>query len=64
MKYENCIENRIDDGYCTIELLTRENNRFRDGCAENDLSCVLIDDNYEQTMEKICLEWRKRNVEA
>ena len=55
MKYENCIENRIDDGYCTIELLTRDNNRFREGCTVNGLSYVLIDDNYEQTVEKIGL---------
>ena len=55
MKYKSCIEKRIDDEYCTIELLTRENNRFREGCTENDLSYVLIDDNYEQTVEKIRL---------
>lgn len=55
MKYENCIENRIDDGYCTIDLLKRENERFRDGCARNGLSFVLIDDHYEQTVEKILL---------
>lgn len=53
MKYEGCIENRIDDGYCTVELLKRENKRFRDGCERNGLSCVLIDDNYEETVERI-----------
>ena len=55
MKYGGCIENRIDDGYCTIELLKKENERFRDGCACNGLPYVLIDDNYEQTMEKITI---------
>lgn len=53
MKYEGCIENRIDDGYCTIDLLIRENARFREGCAENNLSFVLIDNDYKQTIEKI-----------
>ncbi len=53
MKYEGCIENRIDDGYCTKELLQNENKRFREGCAANGLSFVLIDDNYEQTVEGI-----------
>lgn len=51
MKYENCIEDRIDDGYCSPQLLKSENERFRDGCEENGLSYVLIDDNYEQTVE-------------
>ena len=55
MKYEGCIENRIDDGYCTVELLKKENERFRDGCACNGLSYVLIDDNYEQTIEEITI---------
>lgn len=55
MEYESCIENRIDDGYCTIELLKNENERFRRECEENGLSFVLIDDNYEQTIEEILL---------
>jgi len=53
MKYECCIEERIDDGYCTIELIRRENERFREGCLLNDLLYTLIDDNYEQTIESI-----------
>lgn len=52
MKFESRIENRIDDGYCTIGLLKRENKRFREGCEENGLPFVLIDDNYEQAVEK------------
>lgn len=55
MKHEGCIEHRVDDGYCTIELLKNENKRFREGCLENRLSFVLIDDNYEQTMGEIQL---------
>ncbi|MBQ0167511.1 MAG: adenylate kinase [Treponema sp.] len=54
MKYEGIIENRIDDGYCTQDLLKRENERFRQGCMNNGLPFVLIDDDYEQTVESIC----------
>lgn len=53
LKYEDCIEDRIDDGYCTLDLLKKENNRFRNGCVENNLSYVLIDDDYERTIGKI-----------
>jgi len=53
MKYENCIENRIDDGYCTKELLKKGNKRFRENCAENGLEFVLVDQDYEQSMENI-----------
>lgn len=51
MKYESCIECRIDDGYCTMDLLKNENERFREGCAENGLSFVLIDEDYESTID-------------
>ena len=53
MKFESRIENRTDDGYCTIDLLKTENERFRKGCAGNSLPFVLIDDNYEQTVDRI-----------
>ena len=53
MKHESCIENRIDDGYCTVELLNSEHKRFREGCEENGLSYILIEDNYEQTVEEM-----------
>lgn len=53
MKYANYIEERMDDGYCTIELLKSENARFRKGCAENDLPFILIEKNYEQSIHDI-----------
>lgn len=48
MKHEGCIENRVDDGYCTKELLVRENRWFYENCVANNLACVLIEDSYEQ----------------
>ena len=53
MKHESCIENRVDDGYCTIDLLKSENKRFREGCERNGLPLVLIEDNYEHTVERM-----------
>lgn len=53
MKYESCIEKRMDDGYCTTRLLKRENERFREECEKNGLPFVVIDDNYEQTLENM-----------
>ncbi len=53
IQYEDCIEYRVDDGYCTKELLKRENGRFRDGCRENNLNCVLIEKNYKEMIEDI-----------
>lgn len=53
MAHEDCIEDRIDEGYCTAELLMKDNASFREGCAENGLPFVLIDDDYEQMIEGI-----------
>jgi len=51
--YGNCIENRTDDGYCTVELLKKENARFTEGCRKNGLHYVLIDQDYERTIDSI-----------
>lgn len=48
MRFENCIEDRLDDGYCTVELLKRDNRSFREGCERNGLPYVLIEEQYEQ----------------
>ena len=53
LRYEACIEERQDDGYCTPELLKKENRRFREGCAAERLPYVLIEDDYEQRVGEI-----------
>ena len=53
LRYEGCIEDRQDDGYCTLELLKKENRRFREGCAAEGLPYVLIEDDYARSMEEI-----------
>ncbi len=54
MKYEGCIEDRLDDGYCSEELLKSENKRFREGCEKYGLSIVLIEDDYKKSVDSIC----------
>ncbi len=61
MNHESCIENRIDDGYCTIELLKEENEFFRNGCEQNGLSYVCIDNDYEKTINEIYLSVSRGN---
>lgn len=53
LRYEGCIENRQDDGYCTVELLKKENRRFREGCAAEGLPYILVERDYEQRIEEI-----------
>lgn len=45
------IENRQDDGYCTMELLKRQNRFYQQGCEEYKLSYCLIEDNYYQSIQ-------------
>lgn len=53
LRYEGCIEDRQDDGYCTLELLKKENRRFREGCAAEKLPYVLVEDDYERKLGEI-----------
>ena len=55
LRYEGCIEDRADDGYCTVELLKNENRRFREGCAAENLPFVLVEDDYERSVGEIAL---------
>lgn len=52
---ESTIEKRVDDGYCTMELLKKENARFRDGCERNGLSYIKVESNYEHSIKGIDL---------
>ena len=47
------IEHRLDDGYCTAELLKKENRRYIDGCEQAGNPVVLITNGYEQALEDI-----------
>lgn len=46
MENEDVIEKRIDDGYCTKELLIKENNLNLKLCKKNKCRYILIDEEY------------------
>ena len=52
-KYASCVEARVDEDYCTKELLLKGNARFRESCEKNGLPYCLITEDYEQTIAKI-----------
>ncbi len=45
--YANVIENRIDDEYCTKELLIRDNSINYELCRKYSCDYILIDDKYD-----------------
>ena len=51
--YASCIESRLDDGYCTAELLKRDNRAYLEGCRAHHLDVVLIEDDYLDTVNKV-----------
>ena len=50
-KYANVIESRLDDSYCTIETIRKDNMYNLEICKQYDCNCILIDKNYEVDIE-------------
>lgn len=50
-KYANVIERRLNDGYCTQEMLLEENRRHLRLCREHGCRCLLIDGEYGPGMD-------------
>ena len=46
-KYANVIENRLDDGYCTLESVLADNAEYLSLAQKHGANYVLIDDRYE-----------------
>jgi hypothetical protein len=46
-KYANTIEKRIDDEYCTIETLLKDNAKMLELAKQHKINYYLIDDKYE-----------------
>ena len=46
-KYASVIENRLDDSWCTMESVLEDNREVLELAQKNDLSYILIDDQYE-----------------
>ncbi len=46
-KYANIIETRVDDSFCTEEMMIKENAINLEMCKKHDCEYILIDEKYE-----------------
>ena len=46
-KYANIVENRMDDEYCTIETVLRDNAKILELCQNYKVNYLLIDEEYQ-----------------
>lgn len=46
-KYSSAIENRLNDGWCTLESVLRDNAQFLELAQRFGVNYILIDDKYE-----------------
>lgn len=51
-KYASVIENRLDDGYCTVESVLEDNARFLRLAQMCNANYVMIDDKYEINIDE------------
>ena len=49
----SAIEERLDDTCCTIDTLKKDNHAYMEGCQKNGERIVVIDSDYNQTINKI-----------
>ncbi|NLK35230.1 MAG: adenylate kinase [Gracilibacteraceae bacterium] len=47
------IETRLDNSYCSRELLKRDNHFYIDGCVKNNLPLIIIDKDYESVIKNL-----------
>lgn len=52
-KYASCIEARLDDGYCTPDILKRENGLYLEGCKKHHLDVALIENDYIEGISRL-----------
>lgn len=52
-QHASCIEARLDDGYCTADLIKRDNQYYYHGCRKHQLETVMIENNYTETINKL-----------
>ena len=50
-KYASVIENRLDDGSCTMERVLEDNAQFLQLAQKYGVNYVLIDDKYERNID-------------
>ena len=49
-KYASIIENRMDDEYCTMENVLRDNAVVLEACQKHKVNYILIDDEYQVSL--------------
>lgn len=47
------IEKRLDDSYCTVDVLKRDNHYFIDSCKKHNLPVALISYDYDSTIDAL-----------
>lgn len=52
-KYASIIEKRIDDSFCTKEMLLEDNLKNLRECKKYKADYILIDDDYNKTLDRI-----------
>lgn len=50
-KYANVVENRLDDEWCVIEAVSRDNAEVRRQCQAYNVPYILIDEEYQINIE-------------
>ena len=49
--YADVIEKRMDDGYCTMESLLKDNKDVLEQCVRYEVNYILIDEEYQVDIE-------------
>ena len=52
-KHSSDIENRLDDTYCTIENLKKDNHYYIQGFTQSGEDITIIDDDYNETIKTL-----------
>lgn len=50
-KYADIIERRMDDSWCTIDSVLKENEYYREMCEQHNCNYILIDDRYQVELQ-------------
>lgn len=53
LSYASIIESRLDDSYCTIESVKKDNSAFIRQFSESGDELVLVEDDYEKAVDGI-----------
>lgn len=48
----SCIERRLDDDYCSVDLIKRENRYYYEGCRRCHTEVLRIEENYTESIDR------------